>query len=181
MRRNLRLTTIIGRIGINKRLAVPANNARLSIHRQWEASMIPRTILWISLLIAGSFPALALSQQATVDSETSAPSDHQAHTSVSGDHDGTMGDHDEMMGDHDGAMGDHEGMHHDHGVDHNTPASLKCTHILEPGEWMIGYRYSNTYMGGNQTGTTLSAINRHSIFPVRLLPPAACIRWCPPA
>ena len=59
------------------------------------------------------------------------------------------GSQEDMSGDHD--MG---GGHHDHRVDHHDPAFLMYTHVLEGGEWMIGYRYTNSYMAGNQAGTT---------------------------
>ena len=65
-----------------------------------------------------------------------------------------------------GSMADDEGMgnkQHSHRVDTNSPAFLFGAHVREAGEWMTGYRYSNTYMEENRSGTsnlsTLQALN----------------------
>ena len=134
--------------------------------------------IWLSLLLAISFSVPAFSQQSAgdfsfvSDTEPSAPMSHGVvhdhdgmagdHEGMAGDHEGMAGDHEGMAGDHEGMAGDHEGMAGDHEgmggghhrVDHLEPAFVKCMHVHEAGDWMVGYEYSNTYMGGSQAGTT---------------------------
>ena len=130
--------------------------------------MIRRAVIRLSMLLALSFPVSAFSQQASTDSfasndaGASAPAEHH-HDAIMGGDDGMSGDHD-MSGDHEGMsgdddmsghdMGEHDMGGHHHRVDHHDPAFLMFTHVLQQGEWMIGYRYTNSYLGGDQTGTT---------------------------
>lgn len=115
-----------------------------------------REFIWLWLLVAVSFSGPAFSQQPgsdsspTTDAETSAPPSHDGHSTLTSDDDDADDDHGGMVGEHDGIGTGH----HDHRVDHHDPAFLMYTHVLERGEWMIGYRYTDSYMGGNQTGTT---------------------------
>ena len=41
-----------------------------------------------------------------------------------------------------------------HRADHRAPAFLMFDHVAPQGRWMATYRYSNSYMNGNQMGTT---------------------------
>ena len=121
--------------------------------------MIRRTVVRLSMLVALSFPASAFSEQTGTDPSTvndsgvsvPAPADAPSNA-VSGydalkaDHEGMTGSQEEMSGDQDMGCG--------HRVDHHDPPFLMYTHVLECGEWMIGYRYTNSYMAGNQAGTT---------------------------
>jgi hypothetical protein len=71
------------------------------------------------------------------------------HDAVVGGDDGMRAGFDEMGGGHDGMGGGHGG----HRADFQPPAAVMLAHVHSQGDWIVGYRYSNMYMRGNQTGT----------------------------
>ena len=121
----------------------------------------------LSLVIVLLLPGEVSAQQRQgavsplADAEPSAPlpgdTIQGVDAGVAGDHDGVAGDHDGVAGDPDGMGGGHDGMgggQHGHRVDFQPPASVILAHVHPQGDWIVGYRYSNVYMSGNQTGTT---------------------------
>ena len=65
-------------------------------------------------------------------------------------------DHDTMAGGHDGMRAGFDEMgggHGGHRADFQPPAAVMLAHVHSQGDWIVGYRYSNVYMRGNQTGT----------------------------
>ena len=119
-------------------------------------------LTWLSLCLAASFPLSALAQEADNSFVTTVSSEKSPPASTGGD--------ENMVADQNGMDGDQGGMdggHGQHRADRHNPAFVMFSHVHEAGEWTIGYRYSETYMRGNQTGTTsLSTSQALNFYPV---------------